>query len=80
MQLPLALYLVYKLASQKVTSGETESAGLAFGCVTGMGSVTCCFHLWQLGEGVVSTEKKAMLFWGTYLPFAVVRKFNFITL
>lgn len=39
-----------------------------------MGSVVCCFHLVQLGEDVVSVEKKAMLLYGEYLPFAIIRK------
>lgn len=73
-QFPLAVYLVSKLASASATSGRTELAALAFGCLTGMGSVTCCFHLVHVGEDVVSAEKKAMLLYGEYLPFAVIRK------
>lgn len=39
-----------------------------------MGSVTCCYHLVQLGPEVVSAEKKALLLYGEYLPFAVIRE------
>lgn len=75
-QFPLAVYLVSKLASSTASSGRTELAALAFGCLTGMGSVVCCFHLVQLGEGVVPAEKKAMLLFGEYLPFAVIREYG----
>jgi hypothetical protein len=74
-QFPLAVYLVTKLAAAgKGTSGRTELAGLVFACLTAMGSVVCCYHLVQLGPEVVSVEKKAMLLYGEYLPFAVIRK------
>lgn len=76
-QFPLAVYLVSRLASSSTaSSGRTELAALAFGCLTGMGSVVCCFHLVQLGEDVVPAEKKAMLLFGEYLPFAVIRKYS----
>lgn len=73
-QLPLAAYLVYRLATARATAGATELAGLAFGCLTGMGSVVVCYHLWQLGEDVVGAQQKMMLFYGEYLPFAVIRE------
>lgn len=76
-QLPLAAYLVSQLASSsnKPTSGPAELAGLAFGCVTFMGAAACCAELWHMGEDVVSADKKGPLLYGTYLPFAVIRKF-----
>lgn len=73
-QFPLAVYLVYKLATSKTTSAATELAGLAFGCLTGMGSVVCCYHLWQLGEDMVGSQQKIMLIYGEYLPFAIIRE------
>lgn len=76
-QFPLAVYLVYKLATaRKGTDGATELAGLAFGCLVGMSSTTCCYHLWQLGEDMVDPQQKVTLFYGTYLPFAIIRKFS----
>ncbi|KAL5095092.1 hypothetical protein Trisim1_003698 [Trichoderma cf. simile WF8] len=77
-QLPLAAYLVYQLASSKPTSGHAELAGLAFGSVTFMGAAACCFELLHMGEDVVSEDKKGSLLYGTYLPFAVIRKFHFL--
>ncbi|KFH45318.1 hypothetical protein ACRE_038720 [Hapsidospora chrysogenum ATCC 11550] len=71
-QFPLAVYLAYKLASARSTSGATELAALAFGCLTGMGSVVSCFHLWHLPEDVLGGQQKMMLLYGTYLPFAVI--------
>lgn len=74
-QFPLAVYLVSQLASSAGrTTGRTELAGLVFACLTAMGSVTCCYHLVQLGPEVVSEEKKTMLLYGEYLPFAIIRK------
>ena len=70
-QFPLAVYLVSTLASPSV---RTELAALVFGSVTGMTSVTCLHYLWTLGEEVVSAEKKAMLIYGEYLPFAIIRR------
>lgn len=72
-QFPLAVYLVCTLINK---GAATELAGLAFGCVTGMGSVTCCYVLATTTEEVLSSEKRAMLFWGEYLPFAVIREFQ----
>lgn len=80
MQLPLAAYLVSQLASSKPTSGHAELAGLAFGSVTFMGAAACCFELLHMGEDVVSEDKKGSLLYGTYLPFAVIRKFSFSSL
>lgn len=74
-QFPLAVYLVYTLLKQG-KGAATELAGLAFGCVTGMGSVTCCYVLAMTAEEVLSSEKRAMLFWGEYLPFAVIRELH----
>jgi hypothetical protein len=73
-QLPLAVYLVYKLSGGKATSeAAKELAGLAFGCVTGMGSTTCCYHLLMLGDEMVTPAQKTLLFWGEYLPYAIIR-------
>lgn len=69
------MYLAYKLASLKPTTGATELAGLAYGCVTFMGATACAFDIWHMGADKVDMEHKAQLFWGTYLPFAVIRKF-----
>ncbi|KAK7418908.1 hypothetical protein QQX98_003611 [Neonectria punicea] len=71
-QFPLAAYLVSQLASKKPASGSGELAGLAFGCLTAMGSVACCFELWEMGPDMVKDEHKAKLFYGTYLPFVVI--------
>ncbi|KAF4974796.1 hypothetical protein FZEAL_8350 [Fusarium zealandicum] len=71
-QFPLAVYLVSQLASKKPSSGPTELAGLAFGCLTAMGSVACACELWQMGPELVKEEHKASLFYGTYLPFVVI--------
>merc|ERR1712000_244615 len=72
-QLPLAVYLVYKLAGGRATSeAAKELAGLMFGCVTGMGSTTCCYYLSTLGDEMVTPAQKTMLFWGEYLPYAVI--------
>lgn len=76
MQLPLAAYLVSQLASKRATSGPAELAGLAFGSVTFMGAAACCFELLHMGDDMVSQDKKASLLYGTYLPFAVIRKFH----
>lgn len=77
-QFPLAVYLVYVLFRQSKGPGM-ELAGLAFGCVTGMGSVTCCYVLAVTGEEVLSEGERAMLFWGEYLPFAVIREFDVLS-
>lgn len=74
-QFPLSVYLVYKLASGKPTTPATELAGLAFGCVTCMGSVACCFELAAMGPTLVDPAKKPTLLYGTYLPFALIRKY-----
>ncbi|KAK2616828.1 hypothetical protein QQS21_000205 [Conoideocrella luteorostrata] len=74
-QLPLTVYLAYKLASYKPTSGPTELAGLVYGCVTSMGATVCCYDIWHMGPDVVSDKQKGQLFWGTYLPFAVIPAF-----
>ncbi|KAF7560936.1 hypothetical protein G7046_g3209 [Stylonectria norvegica] len=71
-QLPLAAYLVFQLAKTRSSSGTAELAGLASGCLTAMGSVACCFELWEMGPDMVKDEQKAILFYGTYLPFAVI--------
>ena len=67
---------MYKLATAKITDGATELAALAFGCLTGMGSVVCCYHLWHLGEDMVGSQQKMMLFYGEYLPFAIIRELS----
>ncbi|CAM1503116.1 Fc.00g078920.m01.CDS01 [Cosmosporella sp. VM-42] len=71
-QLPLTAYLVSQLASKKGSSGPAELAGLAYGCVTFMGSVACCAELWAMGPDLVKEEHKAKLLYGTYLPFVVI--------
>lgn len=73
-QLPLAAYLVYQLASLRRTRGPAELAALAFGCITAMNASVCCFDLWHMGPARLSPRHKATLFYGTYLPFAVVRE------
>jgi hypothetical protein len=77
-QLPLAAFLVSRLwsarlASSRRSSGAMELAAVAFGSLTGMGSLTCAYHLQQLGPEVVSAQQKASLLYGTYMPFAVIR-------
>ncbi|KAF5020373.1 hypothetical protein F66182_7601 [Fusarium sp. NRRL 66182] len=71
-QFPLAAYLVWTLSSKTPSSGPTELAGLAFGCLTGMGSVACLFELLSMGPELVADEHKNSLFWGTYFPFAII--------
>ena len=73
-QLPLTAYLVWKLASLKPTTGPTELAGLAYGCVTAMGALACCFDIWHMGPDRLAEKHRTQLFWGTYLPFFVIRK------
>jgi hypothetical protein len=73
-QLPLTLYLVRKLASFKPTSGAAELAGLTYGCITFMGATACAYDIWHMGADKVREEHKQQLFWGTYLPFCVIRK------
>ncbi|KAM0562376.1 hypothetical protein ACHAPJ_002066 [Fusarium lateritium] len=71
-QFPLAVYIVWTLASKKASSGQTELAGLAFGCLTAMGSVACLSELQSMGPELVADAHKRNLFWGTYLPFAII--------
>lgn len=73
-QLPLAAYLVSGLASARPTTGAVELAALVFGSVTAMGASACCFDLSNMGPGRVNPAQKGMLLYGTYLPFAIVRK------
>lgn len=73
-QFPLAAYLVSRLASTRRMDGPAELAGLAFGCLTFMGSVACCYELLHMGPGEVAEDKKAKLLYGTYLPFVVIRE------
>ncbi|OAA76531.1 hypothetical protein LEL_06215 [Akanthomyces lecanii RCEF 1005] len=71
-QFPLAAYLVSKLASPRRMAGPAELAGLAFGCLTFMGSAACCYELLHMGADQVAAEKKTQLLYGTYLPFVVI--------
>ncbi|KAG6166618.1 hypothetical protein E4U11_008043 [Claviceps purpurea] len=78
-QFPLTAYLVWKFSQglglglgQRRTSGPTELAGLAYGCVTFMGALACCCDLWHMGPERVRGDCWGRLFWGTYLPFCVV--------
>ena len=77
-QFPLAAYLVSKLASPRRMAGPAELAGLAFGCLTFMGSAACCYELLRMGADQVAAEKKTQLLYGTYLPFVVIRKCLFL--
>lgn len=73
-QLPLTLYLVYRLSRLRLnTTGPTELAAVAYGCLTCMGSLACCFDIWHMGPDRVSDKQKWQLLWGTYLPFVVIR-------
>lgn len=74
-QFPLAAYLVSQLSSARRMGGPAELAGLAFGCLTFMGSAACCYELLHMGPGEVEADKKDKLLYGTYLPFVVIRKF-----
>ena len=74
-QFPLAAYIVWNMASKKPTTGPTELAGLAFGCLTAMGSVACVAELLSMGGDMVSESQKMSLAWGTYAPYAVLREF-----
>ncbi|KAM4058946.1 hypothetical protein HRG_008177 [Hirsutella rhossiliensis] len=71
-QLPLAAYLVYQLASSRRASGPAELAALVFGCVTAMNASVCCFELWHMGPDRLSPRYKTTQLYGTYLPFAVI--------
>ncbi|KAH7182493.1 transmembrane protein 6/97 [Fusarium flagelliforme] len=71
-QFPLAAYIVWNMASKKPTTGPTELAGLAFGCLTAMGSVACVAELLSMGGDLVSESQKMSLAWGTYAPYAVL--------
>ncbi|XWX01213.1 hypothetical protein V2A60_009239 [Cordyceps javanica] len=71
-QCPLAAYLVSALASPRRMGGPAELAGLAFGCLTFMGSAACCYELLHMGPEDVAADKKTRLLYGTYLPFVVI--------
>ncbi|KAJ6782887.1 hypothetical protein PWT90_09920 [Aphanocladium album] len=71
-QFPLAAYLVSRLASTRRMAGPAELAGLAFGCLTFMGSAACCYELLHMGPAEVAIEKKQKLLYGTYFPFVVI--------
>ncbi|KAM5345250.1 hypothetical protein ACJ41O_011112 [Fusarium nematophilum] len=71
-QFPLAAYLISQLASGKPSSGPAELAGLAFACLTAMGSAACTFELSGMGPELVAEEHKTKLFYGTYVPFVVI--------
>ncbi|KAM3527054.1 hypothetical protein MY4038_006537 [Beauveria bassiana] len=71
-QFPLAAFLVSRLAAARRIGGAAELAGLAFGCLTFMGSVACCYELLHMGPEQVAAEKKTRLLYGTYLPFVVI--------
>jgi hypothetical protein len=73
-QCPLAIYIVFQLSSKSPSSGPAELAGLAFGCLTGMGTVACVSELIPMGPELVSEEHKTNLLYGTYLPFLIIRK------
>lgn len=74
-QFPTAAYVVWNMASKKPTSGPTELAGLVFGCLTAMGSIASVAELLAMGPELVSEQQKPMLVWGTYFPYALIRKF-----
>lgn len=74
-QFPFGAYVAWKLASKKPSSGATELAGLVFACLTAMGSVACVAELQSMGPELVSVEQKRNLAWGTYFPYALIRKF-----
>lgn len=40
-----------------------------------MGSVACVAELQSMGPELVSVEQKRNLAWGTYFPYALIRKF-----
>lgn len=77
MQLPLAAFLVLRLSSTKPSTGPAEIAALAFGCLTAMGSLACCFELDAMGPDVLEEDLKANLLYGTYGPFLVIRECSF---
>ncbi|KAH6965291.1 hypothetical protein EDB82DRAFT_293014 [Fusarium venenatum] len=74
-QFPLAAYIIWNMASKKPTSGPTELAGLVFACLTAMGSVACVAELLAMGPEMVNDQQKLTLAWGTYFPYALLRKF-----
>lgn len=74
-QFPLAIYIVRNLAAKKPSSGPVELAGLAYGCLTAMSSVACVAELLEMGPELVSEDHKRNLVWGTYFPYALIRKF-----
>ncbi|OAA58346.1 hypothetical protein ISF_06885 [Cordyceps fumosorosea ARSEF 2679] len=73
-QCPLAAYLVSQLSAsrRKCMGGPGEVAGLAFGCLTFMGSATCCYELLHMGPAVLAADKKTRLLYGTYLPYVII--------
>lgn len=75
-QFPLAIYIVRNLAAKKPSSGPVELAGLVYGCLTAMSSVACIAELLEMGPELVSEEHKRNLVWGTYFPYALIRKFS----
>ncbi|UNI16771.1 hypothetical protein JDV02_003178 [Purpureocillium takamizusanense] len=72
-QLPLAVYLVWRLSSLwRRTTPFVELAAVVFCCLTFMGSVACCAELWSMSFLKLSAKKKSSLFYGTYLPFVII--------
>lgn len=75
MLFPLALYLVPRLASGTRLGGPAELAGLAFGLLTAVTSAACVAELYAMGPETLAVENRVQIVFGTYLPYAVIRKF-----
>ena len=73
-QLPLALYLVRKLSSNRPTEGASELAALMFACLNTMGSGVVSFVLWHMGSEVISEGAKMQLLLTEYGPYTVIRE------
>ncbi|KAF4123046.1 Protein of unknown function (DUF2781) [Geosmithia morbida] len=70
-QLPLTAYLARSLSAAR-NAATTELSGLVYGTMTATTSAATCYHLWQLGEDVVSRQDKALILYGEYVPFVII--------
>ncbi|RBQ76483.1 hypothetical protein FVER14953_20100 [Fusarium verticillioides] len=74
-QFPLAIYLTRALSSKQRMSGSAELVGIVYGVVVGLCTAIVFNDMWYLGPEVLTPEAKQTLL-GTYLPYAVIRKFH----
>lgn len=73
-QFPFAVYLLYSMASSKLSSGAAELAGVVYGSVVGLSTLLVCYDIWYLPEALLEVAKRDVLLWQVYLPFGVAGK------